>query len=109
MALLEDMNGSVLTPGSVVWCEGVIGYPGEAMLAEVLDCPAGEGILDMASHGKVKAAECVWVRQMATAAVPLPEGVAPWETRWPAAKTMLTRVSLIGCRKGDPCLSPNPA
>lgn len=84
-----DMTGEELTVGQRVWCEGVAGFPGEAMLAEVvnLDAASDSGALrsSWARWGEVELADCVWVRQLPTAAVPLRGADSePWLTRWPA-------------------------
>lgn len=86
MALL-DMADNTLRPGQVVWCEGVFGFPGDTMKAEVLDRPTGEGFIETAHYGRVAVADCVWVRQLPTAALPL-RGIDPWITRWPARKVL---------------------
>jgi hypothetical protein len=103
MPILQDCNGDDLTPGSVVWAEGVVGFPDEVMLAHVLDQPTGEGAvaIEFARHGWVPCSECVYLRQLPTAAVPIPAGTDPWVTRWPAAKTMTTHTRIA---RGAPSL-----
>jgi hypothetical protein len=95
MAFLQDMNGDDLMPGRVVWAEGVVGFPDEVMLAQVIDQPTGDGIIEFARHGEVPCSECVYLMQLPTAAVPIPAGTDPWVTRWPAVKTMTTRTRIV--------------
>ena len=86
---LLDMADNTLRPGQTVWAEGVVGFPDEVMLAEVVPAPyESEGFIEFARHGRVSVAECVWIRQRPTAAVPIAKGTDPWLTRWPARKVL---------------------
>lgn len=89
MKTMTDMAGEPLHVGQRVWVEGVVGFPGEVMLAEVinLDASSDSGALrsSWARWGEVELSECVWVRQLPTAALPLTGADSePWVTRWPA-------------------------
>jgi len=82
-----DCNGETLRPGQIVWCEGVVGFPGECMKAEVLDQhPDDHGNpqahYEFARHGKVLVRDCYMVKQLPTPAAPVP--AHGWVTAWPA-------------------------
>jgi hypothetical protein len=101
MPILQDCNGDDLTPGSVVWAKGVVGFPDEVMLAHVLDQPTWEGVVEFARHGEVPCSECVYLRQLPTAAVPISAGTDRLVTLWPAVKTMTTHTRIA---RGAPSL-----
>ena len=71
LSLMDEL----LEVGDLVWCDSVVGMPGSVMKAEVIT-----------GHREPQAG-MVWVRQVATPAVPtLVDG--GWVTEWPASQIM---------------------
>ncbi len=66
---MESLNGVELTPGMKVWVDMPHmpeWFPGDVMYAEVVE-----------GHREPQVGY-VWVRQLATPALPLPKGMAAW-------------------------------
>lgn len=66
---MESLNGVQLAPGMKVWVDMPHmpeWFPGDVMYAEVIE-----------GHREPQPGQ-VWVRQLPTAALPLPKGMAAW-------------------------------
>ena len=89
MKMKSGIFGEQLNTGMTVWAENVKNFPGDCMLAEVIETDLEAGKTIGFWFGEYKSEDCLKLRQVATPAAPVLPGEdgkpEAWVTYWPAA------------------------